>query len=104
MDLTKYENLLNDLSAIEAEVAILRDKLQNYDSQTSEIESISQKMKQENTLLKGKVTELEIGIENIKKTPDTFNTLNSEEREALKIKLQELISRIDFHISAEKQS
>ncbi len=102
MDLAKYENLINDLSSIESEVATLKDKLRDNYSRVGEIEEITLRYKQENALLKSKITELEIEIENLKKEPDTFNLLNSKEREALKIKLQDLISRIDYHLSAER--
>ncbi len=101
MDHTKYESLINDLSSIEAEVATLKDKLSDNYSRTDEIEEITQRFKQENSLLKSKLTELEIEIENLKKEPDTFNILNSKERETLKTKIQDLISRIDYHLSAD---
>lgn len=101
MDLAKYESLINDLSSIEAEVATLKDKLNDNYSRSGEMEEITQRLKQENSLLKTKLTELEIEIENLKKEPDTFNILNTKERETLKTKLQDLISRIDYHLSAE---
>lgn len=101
MELAKYESLINDLSSIEAEVATLKDKLNDNYSRAGEMEEITQRLKQENLLLKSKLTELEIEIENLKKEPDTFNILNTKERETLKTKLQDLISRIDYHLSAE---
>lgn len=101
MDHAKYESLINDLSSIEAEVATLKDKLSDNYSRSDEMEEITQRFKQENSLLKSKLTELEIEIENLKKEPDTFNILNSKERETLKTKIQDLISRIDYHLSAD---
>lgn len=102
MDLAKYENLINDLSSIEAEVATLKDKLRDNFSRTDEIEEITLRYKQENSALRSKITELEIEIENLKKEPDTFNVLNNKERDTLKTKIQDLISRIDYHLSAER--
>ncbi len=102
MDLAKYENLINDLSSIEAEVATLKDKLRDNFLRSDEMEEVTKRFKQENSLLKSKITELEIEIENLNKEPDTFNILNSKERDALKTKLQDLISRIDYHLSAER--
>lgn len=101
MDLTKYETLLNDLASIESEVATLGDALKDNASRNVEMEAATRRLKQENTLLKSKITELEIAIENVKSEPDTFNLLNTKERDTLKTKLQDLISRIDYHLSAE---
>lgn len=101
MDLTKYEILINDLSSIEAEVATLGDALKDNANRTVEMEETARRLKQENSLLKSKITELEIAIENVKSEPDTFNLLNTKERDTLKTKLQDLISRIDYHLSAE---
>lgn len=101
MDLTKYEILINDLSSIEAEVATLGDALKDNTSRTVEMEETARRLKQENSLLKSKITELEIAIEKVKSEPDTFNLLNTKERDTLKTKLQDLISRIDYHLSAE---
>lgn len=101
MDLAKYESLINDLSSIESEVATLKDMLKDNNFRSSELEEVTKRFKQENSLLKSKITELEIAIENLKKEPDTLNILNNKERESLKSKLQDLISRIDFHLSAE---
>lgn len=103
MDLTKYEILINELSSIEAEVATLRDKLKVNGSRAIEMEAVVLKLRQENSILKSKLTELEIEIENLKKQPDTLNILNSKERDTLKSKLQDVISRIDYHLSAERQ-
>lgn len=102
MDLSKHEILINDLSSIEAEVATLKDKLKDNFLRTDEIEEITLRYKQENSALKSKITELEIEIENLKKEPDTFNILNNKERDTLKTKIQDLISRIDYHLSAER--
>lgn len=101
MDLAKYESLINDLSSIESEVATLKDMLRDNSSRSVELEEVTKRFKQENSLLKSRITELEIAIENLKKEPDTLNVLNNKERETLKSKLQDLITRIDFHLSAE---
>lgn len=103
MDLTKYEILLNDLSLIESEVAILKDQLKDNSLRTIEVDALILKLKQENTLLKSKLTELEIENENLKKQPDTFSILNNKDRDALKAKLQDVISKIDYHLSADRQ-
>lgn len=103
MDLSKYEILINDLSSIGAEVATLKDQIRDTDLRTDESDAIIQRLKQENSLLKSKLTELEIEIENLKKQPDTFNLLNTKEREGLKAKLQDVISKIDYHLSADRQ-
>ena len=55
-----------------------------------------------NSILQKKIIELEQEILLAKQDDDgnIFNTLNSKEKENLKLKLQDIISKIDFHLSS----
>ncbi|MEO8231091.1 MAG: hypothetical protein ABI638_02335, partial [Ignavibacteriota bacterium] len=60
------------------------------------------KLRQDNSILQKKMIELEQEILLSKQDEEgnIFNTLNSKEKENLKLKLQDIISKIDFHLSS----
>ena len=102
VDLAKYDALIQDLSAIEAEIATLGNKLRDTVERKTELEIQVSKLRQDNAFLQKKNNELE--QENLLTKQDEegyiFNTLNSKERENLKLKLQDIISKIDYHLSS----
>jgi predicted nucleic acid-binding Zn-ribbon protein len=106
VDLAKYDSLIQDLSMIEAEIATISNKLQDLEEHKTELEVELAKYKQENTLLQKKLVEIERQFEDIKEESEgkIFNTLNSKEKETIKSKLQDIISKIDYHLSSERQS
>lgn len=106
VDLAKYDTLIQDLSKIESEIAILRNKLQDVEGRKTELEIEFAKLRQENSFLQKKIIELEqdLVIASENKDGNVFNTLNSKEKETIKLKLQDIISKIDYHLSAERQS
>ncbi len=103
VDLAKYDSLIKDLSFIEAEIANLSNKLQDIEDHKSELEIEVTKIRQENSYLQKKIIELEQELVIFKddKEGDIFNNFNSKEKENLKLKLQDIISKIDYHLSAE---
>ncbi|HEX7357036.1 MAG TPA: hypothetical protein VF270_04945 [Ignavibacteriaceae bacterium] len=102
VDLAKYDSIIHDLSAIEAEIATLGHQLKDTEERKTELEIQVAKLRQENTFLQKKIIELEQEILLAKQDDDgnIFNTLNSKEKENLKLKLQDIISKIDFHLSS----
>ena len=82
---SKQDILLKDIAIILSQVTTLSNKYKDLSHQKSELES-----------------EVETEIENIKKQNHTeiFNSLDEEEREDLKSKITNLISKIDLHISS----
>ena len=102
VDLAKYDSLIQDLSAIEAEIATLGNKLRDTEERKTELEIQVAKLRQENSILQKKIVELEQEILLTKQNEEgnIFNTLNSKEKENLKLKLQDIISKIDFHLSS----
>jgi predicted nuclease with TOPRIM domain len=105
VDLAKYDSIIQDLSAIEAEIATIGNKLKDTEIRKTELEIQIAKLRQENTFLQKKITEMEQEIVLIKQDEEgnIFNSLNSKEKENLKLKLQDIISKIDFHLSGSRQ-
>ncbi len=106
VDLAKYDSLIQDLSTIEAEIATISNKLQDVEEHKTELEIELSKIRQENSYLQKKIMELEQELATVKgdKEVNIFNTFNSKEKETIKLKLQDIISKIDFHLSADRQS
>ena len=102
VDLAKYDSLIQDLSSIEAEIATLGNKLKDTEERKTELEIQIAKLRQDNSFLQKKIIELEQDILLTKQDEEgnIFNTLNSKEKENLKLKLQDIISKIDYHLSS----
>ncbi len=100
-DLTKYEVLINDLTAIETQLSSLAHKNQELHSRNAELEEQLKQLKTENTFLTQKLSKIEGEIQSQKEDGETnlFNSLNLKERENLKIRIQNLISKIEYHLS-----
>jgi len=99
---TKYDILINELSSIESMVSILIHKYKDTYDRNTELENKLAEANRENEVLLQQIARMEEGIQNNKETntADLFNSLTSKERDSLKIKLQSLISKIDYHISS----
>jgi len=101
-DIIKHEILLNELSAIEAQVSTLIHKNKELIGKIGDQEIELLRLRSENSFLQQKIVSLESDI----KTPgndgdnNIFNSLNLKERENLKVKLQNLLSKIDYHLSS----
>lgn len=101
-DVNKYESLLNDLTLIESEVAILVEKLKLTSETLKEREVQLAMVKQENQQLHKRISELEYEIENLKLSVQNNEADKSynHENDILKQKIKSLISRIDYHLSS----
>ena len=102
VDFAKYDSLIQDLTLIESEVAAIVEKLQISTQRKQELEIQLAKVKQENAVLVKRISELEHQLENtqIKSENEYFGSLNSKEKEVLKQKIQNLITRIEYHLSS----
>lgn len=102
VDLAKYDSIIHDLSVIEAEIATLGNKLRDTEERKTELEIQVAKLRQDNSFLQKKIIELEqeILLSKHDEEGNIFNTLNTKEKENLKLKLQDIISKIDFHLSS----
>lgn len=101
-EFTKYDALIQDLTLIESEVAAIVEKYRISSERMQELEIQLAKVKQENSVLLKRVNELEHQLENshIKSENDYFSSLNTKEKEVLKQKIQNLITRIEYHLSS----
>ena len=107
-DQSKYDSLLNDLSSIETQSSVLINKCKDLMERNLELEEFANKAKKEITSLSQKVVNLENELEKVlnergEQEGKLNNLLNTKETETLKIKLQNLISRIDYHLSSDRQ-
>ena len=100
-DITKYEVLINDLAAIESQLSSLAHKNQELHSRNFELEEQMKLLKTENTFLAQKLSKIEGEIQSQKGDGENniFNSLNLKERENLKVRIQNLISKIEYHLS-----
>ena len=102
--MVKYENLINDLSKVESQITILKNQYTDAIKRIKELDIALEKSKQDNTSLYQKIASLEEEINYLKSKAEQgigLNAMDSEERESLKVRLQELITRVNYHLSAE---
>lgn len=100
---SKYESILNELNSIESQASVLRNKYKDIFSRNAELEKTVADLKKEKTNLLQRISRLEGELEPFKDEGSLFNSLNSKEKENLKVRLQNLISKIDYHLSADRQ-
>ena len=101
VDLAKYETLISDLSKLESQVEILKSKYSDTIERNKELEVSVNEIQQDKNLLHEKISELESQLENLKNKTEEDSKINSVEREEIKSKIKNLISRIDKHLSSE---
>jgi len=105
--MVKYENLINDLSTVESQITILKNQYADAVKRIKELDIALEKAKQDNTALYQKIAVMEEEINYLKSKSEQgigLNAMDSEERESLKVRLQELISRVNYHLSSERQA
>jgi predicted nuclease with TOPRIM domain len=100
-EISKQEILLNDLSEIQSQVEILTNKCKNLTDVIKELEKQINILKKEKLELSKNISELEAKKE--KPGLAIFNSLGEEDKEELKNNISTLISRIDFHLSNDRQ-
>jgi len=104
--MVKFENLINDLSTVESQITILKNQYTDAVERIKELDIALEKSKQDNTALYQKISALEEEINYLKSKAEQgigLIDMDSEERESLKIRLQELITRINYHLAPEQQ-
>jgi len=100
---SKSETLLNDLNSIETQVSILVSNCSDLTTRKSDIEKKLDSAQKLISDLNQKIKNLELELSEIKKEKDNrslFNSISQTERANLKNKLQNLLTRIDYHISS----
>jgi chromosome segregation ATPase len=97
-DNTKHDILFKDILHIESQISVLKENFRDTLERNRELEGYLDELKKENIELKQRISEVEEKLQN--QDIDSLGLLNLKEREALKIKLQNLLSRIDYHLSS----
>ncbi len=99
---SKYDIMLSDLGAIEGLISTLLDKYNDIYERNIELEMKILEISHENEILLNQLSKIEKEAfgKNEPMDSNLFNSLTLEERESLKVKLQSLISKIDYHISS----
>ncbi len=101
VDLAKYETLISDLGKLESQVEILKNKYSDTLGRNKDLELSLNEVQQDKNLLYQKISEMESELEDIKLKSEEKSNLNLEEREEIKTKIRDLISRIDKHLSTD---
>jgi chromosome segregation ATPase len=105
VDMAKYEAMIKDLSTLESQITILKNQFEDTINRNKELEVALEKSKQDNTSLYQKIAALDKELTAINKRAEAgLSLLSLEDKESFKNKLQDLISRINYHMSAEGQA
>lgn len=101
-DLSKYEIIIKDLTLIETQAEVLKTKAKDIEQRNSQLERIVEQLKAEKEVLVQKIAKLEGEIDRLigKAELNIFNQLNSKEKEALKTQIENLINKINYHLSS----
>ena len=102
VDLAKYETLISELGALESRIEILNDKYSDTLERNKELEVTLDSAQEDKNLLHQEIARLEEELQLLKQKAEEKINLNSEERENFKIKINDLISRIDYHLSLDR--
>ena len=102
MDLAKYETLISELSALESRIEILNDKYTDTVERNKELEVTLESAQEDKNLLHQEIARLEEELQLLKQKAEEKINLNSEERENFKIKINDLITRLDYHLSSDR--
>jgi len=99
---SKYESIINDLNLIETQAEVLKNKAKDIGLRNIHVERTIEQLKAENTALNQKVIKLEGEIDRLigKTELNIFNSLTSKEKESFKSKIENLINKIDYHLSS----
>jgi chromosome segregation ATPase len=101
VELAKYEMLINDLNSLESQIVILKNKYNDTNEKSNELEVSLNEVQEDRLLLRKRISELETEINKIKKNSENINlkSLTLEERDSLKSQIKDLVKRIDHHLS-----
>jgi len=98
---TKYDLFIDELNNLEKQIYYFIQKGSELIDANEALNNRIILLEKENDLLKKKVSEIEAKVsKTLFKEDNIFGngSLNSEEKEALKSKLGELIAKIDYHL------
>jgi len=99
---SKFDILLKDLNIVESQVTVLNNRYKDELQKNQDLEKIVKEVKAENAFLVEKLSKLESELQDLQSgnNPDLFHSLSLKEKEELKLKLRNLLSKLDYHISS----
>ncbi|OGU55013.1 MAG: hypothetical protein A2V66_08060 [Ignavibacteria bacterium RBG_13_36_8] len=98
---SKYDFFMDELSSLEKQLYTFVQKSFELTDKNSKIEKKMQQLEKENDVLKMKIREIENKLNNsLFNDNSLFNndSLKLEDRELIKSKISELISKIEYHL------
>lgn len=101
-ELSKYEIFLQELSSVEVQVSAMRELYEELQNRNKELEKKLSSLQRENEYLKlqsengDKVTE---GGDD-RNSETVFSSLSTKERENLKLKITDVITKINNHLTS----
>lgn len=102
-DLSKYEIILEELKSLENQISAETEKNAALKEAIIKLEDTNRVLQDENFVLKERIKDLELKSQIALKSSsgDLTQSLNKiGDNEELKIKLKELINKINFHLSS----
>lgn len=101
-DLTKHEVLLNELTNIHSHISVLVNNYKSLQEEKSSLEKSFSAITEEKKELLRRIEVLENQLEVNKDNSlnSLFSSLDNSKREELKAKIQNLVNRLDFHLSS----
>ena len=89
-ELSKYEIFIQELSSVEVQVSAHRELCEELKNRNKELEKKLSTLQRENEYLK-------LQIEN---GENVFGSLSAKERESLKLKITDVITKINNHLTS----
>lgn len=98
----KNDSLIKELNALEDQASLFLDSVTDRRDLNEEYERRIDSLSRENEFLKNQIAKMEIELHEIKQqlAKSEVSSLSREEREEVKLKITELISRINYHLTS----
>ena len=100
-DKTKYDYFMDELLSLEKQIYTVVQRSDELVDENNDLREEIENLQAENGALKNKLREIETSLANqIGENKDLFseNNLHSNEKEEIKEKIENLISRLDYHL------
>lgn len=100
-DKSKYDYFMDELLSLEKQIYTVVQKSDELVDENNDLREEIENLQVENGALKNKLREIETSLTNqISDKKDLFseNSININEKEEIKEKIQNLISRLDYHL------
>jgi hypothetical protein len=95
-EVSKYEILLSELSSIESELLVLSNSYSELQSKNKELEKQIAELHKDNAILQIKLQGKEKA--SVELGANFTDKLSNKERESLKLRLKEMVEKIDRHL------